>query len=103
MCLHVCIYIYTHTHTLNNRFLVSLLSKPLDELLAGDFQSGASPRSCETFLRTFCIESTTAYLSWWDKHHVWIPSSPALPRPPELYSKSANIKKRDSTLHFAGP
>lgn len=59
------VYIYTHMHTLNNRFLVSLFFKPLDKLLVGDFQSGTSPRSRETFLQTLCIGCSTVLLPWW--------------------------------------
>lgn len=70
-----CVYIYTHMHTLNNMFLVSLFFKPLDKLLMGDFQSGASPRSCKTFLQTFCVECTTAHLPRWKGQMLCVSSS----------------------------
>ena len=70
-----CVYIYTHMHTLYNRFLVSLFFKPSDKPSVGDFQSGASPRSRETFPQTFCFECTTTHLPWWKGQTPCVDSS----------------------------
>lgn len=99
-----CVYIYTHMHTLNNRFLISSFFKPLDKLLVGDFQSGASPRSHETFLPTFCVEGTTALLLWRKGQTPCVDSSSSSTTPTSrIVQQIGKHQKRDSTLHFAGP
>lgn len=95
-----CVYMYTHIHTLNNRFLVSLFFKPLDKLLMGDFQSGASPRRCKTFLQTFCVKCTTVHLLWWKGQTLCVDSSFSSTTPTSRIVQQISKHQKKETVRF---